>query len=217
MHTSRVENMHGEKGLQKMKVIGLTGNIGSGKSSVARILQNLGAGFIDADKVTHDIYNPGTEGWQAVVDAFGRDILDAKGDIDRNKLAQKVFSSPENHEKLNRILHPLIRKEVEARLEQLDRQGKEVTVLEAILLVEAGWMDMVNELWLVVAPKDLTLRRLEGRGVSESEALARLAKQPPPEKKMGYASQVINNEGNLEDLRKKVENLWQALHNERKG
>jgi dephospho-CoA kinase len=78
-------------------------------------------------------------------------------------------------------------------------------------------MDMVDQLWLVVAPKDLTLKRLEGRGVPESEALARMANQPPPEKKIGLASQVINNEGDLEDLKKKVENLWQALHNERKG
>jgi dephospho-CoA kinase len=216
MHTSRGENMYGEKGPEKMKVIGLTGNIGSGKSSVARFLQNLGAAFVDADKVTHDIYNSGTEGWQVMVDAFGRDILDAKGEIDRKKLAQKVFSSTENHEKLNRILHPLIRKEVEERLDQFRKQGKEVTVLEAILLVEAGWMDLVDELWLVTAPKDITLRRLAGRGVSEPEALARMAKQPPPEKKIKFATQVIDNESNLEDLKKKVENLWQALHNEKR-
>src|ERR1039458_81419 len=146
-----------------MKVIGLTGNIGSGKSSVARLLQKLGAGFIDADLVGHDIYNPGTKGWQTVVEAFGRDILDAKGEIDRKKLAAKAFSSSASHEKLNQLLHPLIRQEVEARLDQLRKQGKEVAIVEATLFVEAGWMDMVDELWLVVAPKEITLKRLEDR------------------------------------------------------
>jgi dephospho-CoA kinase len=217
MHTTRCANGEAKRGIEKMKVIGLTGNIGSGKSSVARILQDLGAGFVDADKVGHDIYNPGTAGWQIVVETFGSDILDPKGHIDRKKLAQKVFSNTGNTEKLNQILHPLIRKEVEARLNQFRQQGKELTVLEAVLLVEAGWMDMVDELWLVVAPREITLKRLEGRGVPEAEALARMAKQPPPDKKLGIATEVINNKGGLEDLKAKVENLWQGLHNKKVG
>jgi dephospho-CoA kinase len=199
-----------------VKVIGLTGNIGCGKSSVARFLQELGAGFIDADQVGHDIYDPGTPGWQAVVQAFGSDILDETGRVDRKKLSQKVFNSPDNLKKLNELLHPLIRRQVENALEQFRLQGKEVTVLEAILLVEAGWREMVDQLWLVVAPKDLTLSRLEGRGLPESEALARMARQPPAEERLRYADVVIRNDGDLDDLRKQVEKLWSAIHNDNK-
>jgi len=174
----------------------------------------LGAGFIDADQVGHDIYDPGTPGWQAVVQAFGRDILDETGQVDRKKLSQKVFNSPDNLKRLNEILHPLIRRQVENALEQFQRQGKEVTVLEAILLVEAGWRDMSDQLWLVVAPKDLTLSRLEGRGLPESEALARMARQPSAEERLRYADIVIRNDGDLDDLRKQVEKLWSAIHND---
>ncbi len=200
-----------------MKVIGLTGGIGSGKSCVARFMEELGAGFIDADKVGHEIYNPGTSGWQEVVETFGRDILDARGVIDRKKLAQKVFSSPENHQKLNAILHPKIRREVENRLNQFRQQGKEITILEVILLVEAGWTDMVDELWLVVASKNITLKRLEGRGLREPEALARMAAQTPFEKLKPHATVVIHNDGSLEELKAKVNQLWTELNQEGKS
>jgi dephospho-CoA kinase len=197
-----------------MKIIGLTGNIGCGKSTVARFLQELGAEHIDADKVGHDIYNPGTPGWQKTVKAFGRDILDSDGSINRQKLSQKVFNNPAAVARLNRILHPIIRREVEKRLEQARRRGKEVAVVEAILLVEAGWMDMVDELWLVVAPHDLTLKRLKERGLPEQEALARMAAQTPPEKLKQHAGEVIQNDGDLAKLKSTVENLWRKIHNE---
>jgi dephospho-CoA kinase len=198
-----------------MKVIGLTGNIGSGKSSVARILEQLGAACIDADKVGHEIYNPGTPGWQEVVETFGRDILTPEGIIDRKKLSQKVFSTPQGAAALNKIAHPKIRRAVEDRLNSYRTQGKGVAVVEATLLVEAGWMDMVDELWLVTAPKELTLKRLEGRGLPESEALARMAAQTPPEKLASYARAVIKNDGNMDRLREQVEKLWNGLHNNR--
>lgn len=199
-----------------MKVIGLTGNIGCGKSSVARFLQKLGAGFIDADKVGHDIYNPGTPGWEAVAEAFGREILDEKGRVDRNKLSHIVFNNPDNLKKLNEMLHPLIRREVENALDQFRRQGKDIAVIEAILLVEAGWRDMVDQLWVVAAPRDITLKRLKGRGLSESEALARMARQPKAEERSRYADAIIHNDGNLDDLKTQVEKLWQEIHNDNK-
>jgi dephospho-CoA kinase len=196
-----------------MKVIGLTGNIGCGKSTVARFLQELGADCIDADKVGHEIYNPGTPGWLETVEAFGREILSPEGTIDRKILSQKVFNNPQAVAKLNRILHPKIRREVERRLSQSRAKGKEAAVVEAILLVEAGWLDMVDVLWLVVAPHDATLKRLQERGLPESEALARLAAQTPPEKLRLYATEVIHNDGDLVKLKSTVENLWNKMHN----
>jgi dephospho-CoA kinase len=198
-----------------MKVIGLTGNIGSGKSSVSRLLEGLGAACIDADKVSYEIYNPGTPGWQEVVETFGRDVLSPQGTIDRKKLSQKVFNNPQAVVALNKIAHPKIRRAVEERLNSLRTQGQAVAVVEATLLVEAGWMDMLDELWLVTAPRDLTLKRLEGRGLPESEALARMAAQTPPEKLASYARAVINNDGNMDHLKEQVEKLWNGLHNKK--
>ena len=195
-----------------MKVIGLTGNIGSGKSAVSRFLAEFGAGWIDADKVTHEVYNPGTPGWQEIVAAFGRDVVSPEGTIDRKKLSQKVFNNPQAIAKLNQIMHPLIRREVEARLDRYRKEGKKAAVLEAILLVEAGWMDMVDELWLVVAPRDITLKRLqEQRGISEAEAMARMAAQTPAEKLAAHAKIIIHNDSSLEDLKSRVKKLWDEI------
>ncbi len=197
-----------------VKIIGLTGNIGGGKSSVARFLHELGAECIDADKVGHDIYNPGTPGWKETVEAFGQDILSPDGTIDRKKLSQKVFNNPEAIARLNGILHPKIRREVELRLDCARRQGKKVAVIEATLLVEAGWMDMIDTLWLVIAPHDLTLKRLKERGLPESEALARMSAQTPPEKLEKYAQKIINNDGNLAKLKLTVKSLWENTFND---
>lgn len=191
-----------------MKVIGLTGRIGSGKSCVARFLENLGAVHIDADKVGHDVYNPGTPAWKEITDTFGHDVVSPEGSIDRQKLSSLVFNDPTAHAKLNEILHPKIRQKVEDSLECFRRQGKIAAVVEAILLVEAGWMDMIDELWLVTAPLDLTLERLKQRGLSKSEALARLEVQTPSEKLLPMAKVLIENEGDLDDLKARVERLW---------
>jgi dephospho-CoA kinase len=106
-----------------MKVIGLTGGIGSGKTCAAGFLEELGAVIIDSDSLGHEVYKPGTPGWREIVDVFGGDILDSAGKIDRKKLAQKALSSPETHQKLNQILHPKIRHEVESRLDGYRQRG----------------------------------------------------------------------------------------------
>jgi dephospho-CoA kinase len=195
-----------------MKIIGLTGTIGSGKSSVAHILEELGAACIDADKVGHEVYNPGTPGWKELVETFGKEIVSPEGTIDRKKLSKIVFKNPVSVVRLNQLLHPKIRREVENRLDQYRKQGKEVGVVEATLLIEAGWMDMLDELWVVTAPREATLKRLKERGLSEAEALARLAAQTPAEKMKPYAKTVIDNKGNLEDLKAQVVKLWQKIH-----
>ncbi len=200
-----------------MKIIGITGNIGSGKSSVARLLEEKGAIVIDADKVGHEIYAPGTEGWRELVANFGAGILSSDGTVDRKKLAGMVFDNPEAVARLNRILHPLIRKEIEKRIQSLRQKGVKIAVIEATLLIEAGWRDMVDELWLVTAPAETSIKRLKARGLSESEALARLAAQPPPEKKAPFATLILSNEGTLEELKAKVDRLWSRIHNECKA
>jgi len=196
-----------------MKVIGLTGGIGSGKSTVAGFLRDLGAAVIDADKVGHEVLAPETEGWQEVVETFGQDFLTPQNEINRKKLAQMVFDNPSALETLNRITHRRILDEVKNRLRKYEEQGFCVAVVEAALLVEAGWAPLMDEVWLVVTPQKLTLQRLEQRGLPASEARARIAAQIPGEEKINLATEIIQNDGSLDDLRNKVEKLWNKSHN----
>jgi len=132
-----------------MKVIGLTGGIGSGKSTVSQFLAELGAVILDADRVGHEAFKPDTDVWREVVAAFGRQILTTNGDVDREKLGETVFANPESLLRLNQIMHPRIYEMVKARLEEYRRQGVSVVVLEAPLLIEAGWSSVVDEVGLL--------------------------------------------------------------------
>jgi dephospho-CoA kinase len=197
-----------------MKVIGLTGGIGSGKSEIAIYLKHLGAGIIDADKVGHEIFNRGTPCWQKVVETFGKDIIDNEENIDRKKLAKIVFQNPEAMAKLNQITHPMILDEIQSRLKKFETAGYKTAVVEAALLIEAGWASYMDQIWLAIAPQDITLVRLKKRGLSESDAKARIAAQIPGETKIKQATAVILNDGSIDDLRKKVAKLWNGIHNE---
>jgi dephospho-CoA kinase len=198
-----------------MKIIGLTGGIGSGKSEITNYLKELGAAVIDSDKVGHEILNYGTPGWQKTVETFGTDICDSEGKIDRKKLAKIVFQNPAAIEKLNRITHPAILDEIRSRLKIYEEQGFEVAIVEAALLIEAGWAPYMDRIWISIAPKDVTLVRLKKRGLSEEEAIARIAAQIPGETKINQASAVIINDGSIEELRGKVAKLWNELHNDK--
>jgi dephospho-CoA kinase len=196
-----------------MKVIGLAGGIGSGKSTVSRFLAELGAIIIDADKVGHEALKPDTEIWHKVVAAFGRQILTPDGDINRQKLGEIVFSNPESLSKLNQIMHPRMYDMVKAQLEEYQRQGVAVVVLEAPLLIEANWTSLVDEVWVTVASQPTVLRRLKEKfGLSESEALARIRSQLPTEERARYADVTINTDCALDELKAKVKELWQGLH-----
>ena len=195
-----------------MKVIGLTGGIGSGKSTVSQFLAELGAVILDADKVGHEALKPGTEVCREVVAAFGRQILTPGGNIDRAKLGGIVFSSPEALSQLNRIMHPRMYDMVKARLEEYRRQGAGVVVLEAPLLVEAGWTSLVDEVWVTVASEATVLRRLKRRtGLSESESLARIRSQLSLEERIKHADVVINTDCGLDELKARVGELWREL------
>ena len=195
-----------------MKVIGLTGGIGSGKSTVSQFLAELGAVIIDADKVGHKAYKPDTDIWREVVAAFGRQILTPSGDIDRKKLGEIVFGNSESLSRLNRIMHPPMYALVKTELEEYRRQGVDMVVLEAPLLIEAGWAALVDEVWVTVAPESTVLRRLEEcSGLSKPQSLARIRSQLSSAEREKHADVVINNDGNLNELKSKVEKLWQAL------
>jgi len=195
-----------------MKVIGLTGGIGSGKSTVAQFLAELGAVVLDADKVGHVAFKPGTEAWREVVAAFGRQILTPDGEIDRRKLGEVVFGNPEALLRLNQIMHPQIDKMVKAQFEEYRRQGVRVVVLEIPLLLETGGTSLVDEVWVTVASESTVLRRLEERsGLSRQQSLARIRSQMSNEERVKHADEVINNDDSLDELKAKVKELWQKL------
>jgi len=201
------------KELDRMtKVIGLTGGIGSGKSTVSQVLAELGAVILDADKVGHEVFKPNTEAWHEVVAAFGRQILTPSGEIDRKKLGKIVFSKPESLSRLNQIMHPRMYDMVKAQIEEYRRQEVAVVVLEAVVLIEANWTSLVDEVWVTVAPQAMVLKRLkEQRGLEEEQTLARIRSQLSSEERIKHADVVINNDGNLDEVKAKVKELWERL------
>ena len=195
-----------------MKVIGLTGGIGSGKSTVSQVLAELGATIIDADKVGHEAFKPDTELWREIVAAFGSEILSPGGDIDRNKLGEIVFGNPELLSQLNQIMHPRMYAIVKAQIEGYRRQGMAVVVLEAPLLIEANWTSLVDEVWVTVASEATVLKRLQEKvGLSQQQSLVRIRSQLPLEERIRYANVVINTDCSLDELETKVKELWEGL------
>ena len=198
-----------------MKVIGLTGGIASGKSTVARFLEELGAVSIDADKVGHETFEPATESWAAVIDAFGKGILTPGGMIDRKKLGKIVFGDPRALVRLNRIVHPHIYEMLKARIEDYRRRGEKMVVIEAPLLVEAELpqlADDVDEIWVTTASEDVVLQRLDDKGgLTREEAEARIRSQMPSEERLKHADVVIDTDCTLKELKARVKKLWKSL------
>jgi len=196
-----------------MIIVSVTGNIGSGKSAVCRILAKLGASIVDADELAHESYQPHSQAWQELINTFGKDIVKADEEIDRQKLGQIVFSHPDALAKLNQIVHPRAYGMAQEKIEDYRRQGAKVIVVEATLLIEAGWADLVDKVWLVVTPEDVAIQRLtQHKGISKAQILARLKAQMPAEEKTKYADEVIYNAGSLNQLEAKVTELWHKLH-----
>ena len=194
------------------KVIGLTGGIGSGKSTVSQYLAELGAVILDADKVGHEAFKSGTETWQQVVNAFGKQILTPDGEIDRKKLGGIVFDNPESLSRLNQIMHPRMYDMMKARIEEYRQRGAGVIVLEAAILIEANWTPLVNEVWVTVAGEDAVLKRVnKQRGLEAEQIIARIRSQLSAEERVKHADVVINNDGDLDEMRAKVKELWKQL------
>lgn len=199
-----------------MLVIGLTGGIGTGKSEAARHLRGLGAAVIEADAVGHEAYRPNTECWREVVGAFGEDILQPNGEIDRRKLGGIVFSDPEQLAKLNGIVHPGIARMVEDELVRLRSQGTPVAVVEAALLFEAGWDSLVDEVWVTDSPVEAVVERLRVRnGLSTQEVMERMDSQMGRSDRLARADAVIDNTSGVADLKRTVNGLWNSRVKER--
>lgn len=198
-----------------MKVIGLTGGIASGKSTVSRFLEELGAVIIDADRVGHEAFKPDTETWREVVAAFGQEVLTTGGEIDRQKLGNIVFGDSQALARLNQIVHPRIYALAKAQIEEYRRQGVGVVVLEAPLLLEVGrpsLADEVDEVWVTVAPEPIVLKRLEEKtGLSAPQSLTRIRSQLASEERVKHADIVIDTDCRLDELRAKVKKLWRRL------
>ena len=192
-----------------MLVIGLTGSIGTGKSEVARLLQSLGAVIIDADHVGHEAYKPHSESWREVVKAFGEEILEPSGEIDRRKLGAVVFSDPGQLSKLNSIMHPRMARMVSEELQRLTFQGTPVAVVEAALLFEAGWDSLVDEVWATDSPLETVIDRLQARnGMSAEEVLKRIESQMDRAERLARAHVVVDNSSDETQLEKTVHRLW---------
>jgi len=194
-----------------MRVIGLTGGIGSGKSTVAGFLAGLGVVIIDADKIGHEILESDDEVRRQAIDTFGQNIIAPGGKIDRKKLGNIVFDNPEALSRLNRIMHPRISEAVKAQLEQYRRQGVDIVVIEAPLLIEAGWDTKVDEVWITTAPRAAIFKRLEQLGLSRTEAMARIRSQLPDREQVNHADVVINTDCSLDELEGKVGKIWREM------
>lgn len=194
------------------RIIGLTGGIGSGKSTVATMLAEKGATVIDADRVAHEVYEPGTKGYARVVERFGREIVGADDRIDRKRLGEVVFGDSRALRDLNAIVHPLVQEEVARRLSAaLGRDPGATVVLEAALMTETGWSGGAAELWVVVADPEVAVSRLvRDRGMSEQDARARIKAQATNEERTRSATVVLENNGGLHELRRKVDAAWSA-------
>lgn len=200
-----------------MIVIGLTGGILSGKSTVSAVLAERGAVIIDADKVGHEAYKPKTRVWQEVVAAFGRGILKQNGEIDREKLGEIVFSDARALARLNEIMHAQMHLMMREEIERLRSEGVDLVVLEAAVLIEANWTDLVDEVWVTVVPEGTAIERLRNRtGLSQEQARARIRSQLSSEERARHADVIIDTNCELAEVRAKVEELWGRLQARRK-
>ncbi len=194
-----------------MLVIGLTGGIGTGKSEVSLILRELGATVIEADLVGHDAYRPNTPIWREVVEAFGREILRPTGEIDRKRLGAMVFSDSKALERLNGIMHPRMAEIIKNEISQLGVQGTDVVVVEAALMIEAGWDSLVDEVWVTSSPEDKIVGRLRQRNhLSDEEISRRIDSQMSFEERACHAQVIVENSGSKEELCERVASLWNS-------
>jgi dephospho-CoA kinase len=188
-----------------MRVVGLTGGIGTGKSAVAAILRELGVTVIDADEATRAVQARGTDGLNRLAQEFGPSIITPDGDLDRSRLADIAFKDPDARLRLNAIVHPLVRQWMAERQQEAFERGDELVVMDIPLLFESRGAGAFQTTILVYAPEELQLRRLmELRGMTDEQARQRIAAQMPIEEKRRLATHVIENSGSLEQLRTKV-------------
>ncbi|MGA8752573.1 dephospho-CoA kinase [Candidatus Deferrimicrobium sp.] len=195
-----------------MRVFGLTGNIGSGKSTVAAMLREAGIPVLDADRISREVSAPGGRAYDAVVRAFGRGIVRNDGSIDRVRLGEIVFSDPASRERLERITHPAILEAMKEALAGIEREGHPAAVVEATLIHESGRKGLFEAVISVTCDRETAISRLAARGgMPRRQAEARLRAQMSAERKAGASEYVIDNSGDIESTRRQVVALTGAL------
>jgi dephospho-CoA kinase len=194
-----------------MKLVGLTGGVGSGKTTVAEMLRELGAQVVDADEAAHAVYEPGSPGFDAVVREFGAEFVEG-GRIDRSRLGELVFRDDDARRRLNSIVHPLVRDWMALRTAEAAERGAEVVVQDVPLLFENGLERLFSTVVLVYVPEEVQVERLvSGRGFTPERARAMIAAQMPIENKRGLAHHVINNSATREETLAQVRAIWKQL------
>lgn len=193
-----------------MKIIGLTGGIACGKSTVSTEMRALGAAIIDADALAHELSQPHQPIYNAYVERFGSEIVAADGTLDRAAIARRVFADPAVRAEVEAIAHPIIRRAAEERLRAARDENKRAAVLDVPLLFEAGWDALAHETWVVALPREEQLARLLARdkAMDAGEARARIAAQMPLAEKCARADVVIDNSGTVEEIREYIGKLW---------
>jgi len=196
-----------------MLTVGLTGGVASGKTAVSRVLREEGAYIIDADQIARELVQPRKPAWNEIIRAFGKEILREDGSIQRKKLADKIFTDPEQRKVLNQILHPRIEKEIDRRAREIGQKDPEaIVVIDAPLLVELGMHHKVDRLIVVTSTQSQQMERLKKRdGRSPEEASKLLFSQIPIEEKVKLADFVVRNEGSLEEMKKRAREVFKEL------
>ena len=195
-----------------MRIFGLTGNIGSGKSTVAAMLCEEGIPVLDADRISRVVTAPGGRAYDAVVQAFGRGILRDDGSIDRKRLGEIVFSDPRSRDRLERITHPAILEVMKEAIAGIEREGHRAAVVEATLIHESGRKGLFEAVISVTCERETALSRLAARdGMSRGQAEARLRAQMDADRKAGASDYVIDNSGDIGSTRRQVKRLARTL------
>ncbi|MBS1254340.1 MAG: Dephospho-CoA kinase [Deltaproteobacteria bacterium] len=197
-------------------LIGLTGGIASGKSTVIQYLRDKGYPVIDADKLGHRVLEQGNPGYDKVVEKFGIDILNQDNSVNRLVLGRIVFGDPEKLKQLNEISHPIIAEMIQKEFESLVSEDTEgIVLLEAAILIEANWHKMCDYIWVVTLEQDVAVQRLQKRdGLSEIDARSRLDAQLAPEERLAYADVILRNEGTMNDLISKTKQALAGLRSD---
>ena len=193
-------------------IVGLTGGIACGKTTVAGIFRDFGADIIDADLVGHQVLKDDLSVYEKIVNTFGRRVLNDRGEIDRSKLGRIVFDSPDCLRVLNGIVHPPVIERIKAEIERKLSSAKcKIIAVDIVLLIEANLTYMVDAVVVVYADEEVQMQRLMQRGLSQEDAEKRIRSQMSSREKTRFADFVIYNDGSLSDTRKQVKQIWRAL------
>jgi dephospho-CoA kinase len=192
-----------------VRVIGLTGGIASGKSTVSKMLAELGATIIDADQIVHAIMEPHQPAWCEIIKHFGREILYPNDTIDRNALGNIIFQDKSAKKLLESIIHPLVKQVIAEQMESLAEMGCKSVVLDVPLLYEVGWQDIADEIWVVYVDPNIQIKRLMARNdLSYDEAMARIRSQMDLAEKAKLADVIIDNNTDIHTTRRQVLMKW---------